>query len=275
MNESPVALVALTLGILLAGCGECERRASVSCEKHTVDVSLLIEHVKVTEKTLELRYQIRNESEGDIWVLNEVGGPYRFESYLFENTKMFLIRRRLDIPANISWGMGRPRGKYVRLPRNESQIESIRFRLPLHAQRVYQGSPPRQEGIQYATRLAVEIGYWATDLPQMVTHILATAKKTRTERSLDPDEDITVDFYKASGIDIEFSYAELYWLRDNNKQLSDGSDEVIFPYTDQMHKGECFVADTVHNLILPYEEVWGPDDADSSIERRPMEGARL
>ena len=77
-----------------------------------------------------------------------------------------MIRKRLDVPSWMDW-YSRPHGKYVRLGKEQKRRESLLLDVPVNSIHVY--SEPKRElkGVVNTTRLSIEIGYYAGNLPKM------------------------------------------------------------------------------------------------------------
>ncbi len=120
----------------------------------------------VNDQTLDLRWKINNNSDQDIWVCDGVGWiEDEFEVYM-EDDQTLLIRKRLDVPTMILYYID-PTGQYSRLRAGEERVKSLSINMPVHHHWIF---IPRLEkqGVMYARRLVVEIGYHTKDLPRMV-----------------------------------------------------------------------------------------------------------
>ncbi len=124
------------------------------------------ETLNIDEPTLELRWKIKNNSDQDIWICDSVGFiEDEFEVYM-EDDQTLLIRKRLDVPTMILYYID-PTGQYSRLRAGEERVKSLSINMPVHHHWIF---IPRLEkqGVMYARRLVVEIGYHTKDLPRMV-----------------------------------------------------------------------------------------------------------
>jgi hypothetical protein len=126
----------------------------------------------VNDQTLELRYKIMNNSQQDIWVCNGVGwveaddaSRLDYEAYLEENNTL-VIRKRLDVPTFVTYYIW-PEGRYVRLRAGQERSESLSLKLPVRHRRLFTPSPEKQ-GVTYAPRLVLELGYHTKDLAQII-----------------------------------------------------------------------------------------------------------
>lgn len=116
--------------------------------------------------TLELRYKIVNNSSNDIWVCDSVGFiEDEFEVFM-EDDQTLLIRRRLDVLSLVIYYIW-PEGQYVRLRVGEEMFKSLSITLPVHHHWMFMPRLEKQ-GVVYARRLILEIGYHIKDLAQII-----------------------------------------------------------------------------------------------------------
>ncbi len=120
----------------------------------------------VNDQTLELRYKIKNDSEHDIWICDGVGWvDDEFEVFM-EDDQTLLIRRRLDVQTFVVYYIW-PEGQYSRLRAGEEQAKSLSINLPVRYRCMFMPRLEKQ-GVIYARRLVVEIGYHTKDLAQII-----------------------------------------------------------------------------------------------------------
>lgn len=168
------------------------------------------------------------------------------DAFIDEDGRTFLIRRRLDEPPNPRLPFPAHDGRYVRMCPGQIQAESISLPIPIRFFPGYVGERGIQ-GVEYATRLTIEIGYYPRDLPEFVRGILKEAEKIpRTKPVVYPIFPTTlIDFFGGLGL-LNFN-----WF---NEGLRSRDDMVLIPYTNQMLKGEQVLRVTVDDLRIPYEE---------------------
>ena len=172
-----------------------------------------------------------------------------------EDNQTLLIRSRLDIPAPERIETPSFDGGYVRLPSGEVLYESVSFPIPVRPRYVFVGE--RQErGLEFATRLSIEIGYYSGDLPERIRDTLKEAEKIpRTKPVAYPIVPTTlIDFFGG-----------LLYFNELNEGLRSRDEKVLIPYTDKILKGEQSVRITVDNLSIPYYE----EEQDPSIAHEP------
>jgi hypothetical protein len=196
-------------------------------------VTITVVREKQTDKTLQLRCQIRNDSRSDIWMCDKMSlMAFDFETLWGPDGRTLVIRRRMDIP----WGVAteQPLARYVRVPAGGDRTETLLLPLPLSSQIVVSspGTPPAADHI---TRLAFEIGYYEGDLPAMIRDALA---EKRLEQG-SPDDELRVP-------------AALYFNEINEYYRT--TDEEILFYMDPLHslvKEEHVARAVLENLQIP------------------------
>ncbi len=118
--------------------------------------------LEVTDKTLEVTYQITNGSDHDIWVCEAccLRSPPIFEAYLIEDSHTLLLRRR----PGVSMALYDPPllGSYVRLRAGHCRHESLLIPLPIRKSVVY-ASGSKGKGTVYVNRIVIEIGFHTSD----------------------------------------------------------------------------------------------------------------
>ena len=127
------------------------------------------ETFNTAEPTLELRWKIKNNFDQDVWICDSVGWVEdEFEVYL-EDDQTLLIRRRLDVLSLVVYYIW-PEGQYVRLRAGEEMVKSLSITLPVHNNWMFIPKLEKQ-GVVYARRLVVEIGYHTKDLAQIILNL--------------------------------------------------------------------------------------------------------
>ncbi len=179
MREDARIFVMLASCVLAVMRVQAECRGSTNAKEEVSGVKLTLIDLKVAAETLMLRYEIKNESGHDVWLCESIPWRSEFEVYLVGDSGGTLtIRRRLDVPSGISWNFP-PMGTYVRVLPGQSRLESLQFRLPVQSAQTFYGREPVGQDALYASRLAVEIGFYDSDVPSMVLDMLDKAERTR------------------------------------------------------------------------------------------------
>ena len=244
MARYTIMIVALFLCITTVTGIQAQSDDDVAVNNNVGTPKIAVTKLDINDKTLKLSYEIRNDSEHDIWVCEnvEVDGEWDFEAYLADDNQTLAIRRRLDVWANLESYRQRV-GMYVRLRAGEVRAGSLSLTVPVHPRNVYEAGRPAK-GLEYATRLAIEIGYYTGDLPGMIRGIIEKAENT-SDTSLDKN---MVMIKRCLG-DIQYFFNEI------NKDLN-LTENILIPYNWQSLKGEHILRITVDGMLIPYEEEW-------------------
>lgn len=247
MNRPTILILDLTLCVLVAQCTQVANGSNLDGKNEKAAMVTVLGTLKVTNQCLDLRYQLKNDSEHDIWVCEDVTVNYDWdlEVFMAEENRILVIRRRLDVPASVYWSTP-PIGRYIRLRAGENRTESLSLSVPVHACHVFTSREPMYRK-EYATSLVFEIGYYDKDLPRIVRNILEEAEKFSDPS---PDQLVHIDH-----LGTELPFGILSMLKSFNKDLSDKSDQVTVPYSFQALKGELFSQITVEGLHIPFDEL--------------------
>lgn len=161
---------------------ESEDKFVVNNKAHAPTIT--VTKLDISDKTLKLGYEIRNDSDYDIWICEDISltlHQFDFEAYMAEDKQTLLIRRRLDITP-LQGPIAPPHGRYVRLRAGQSRPESLFLSLPVESRFFW--ASPTTPGKAYAKNLALEIGYYPGDMPGMIRGILEKAEKSRDTKTV-------------------------------------------------------------------------------------------
>ena len=211
--------------------------------------TISVTKLDITDKTLKLNYEIRNNSPYDVWVCETLGfaRPYNSEICFTEDNKLITIRRRLDVfvPSGFVWAR-RPLGKYIRLCPGQKRHESLSVNLPLGQHYIL--GPRRYDQIPkylfYVSRLAIEIGYFIGNLPETIHNKLLEAEKTHNDNNESTPQILTI-----FGDALTFNYFR--------EQLRDRDQEIVIPYSYQQFKGERVLRTTINGIRIPCANRYG------------------
>ncbi len=242
MNNHPSLIAALLLCTTSIAHSQMNPQANPPNEQSTgVTISLLEQ--KLTDKTLQLRYQIRNDSGDDIWICGSMdfGSDWDAEVYVGQDNETLFVQRWLDAPMR---GISRnqPIGRYVRVGRGGARTETMSFHLPVHHQRVFLGARGLRPS-EHASRLVLEIGYYEGNLPETVFQMLEEAERAG------PTKPGTVPAY---GTGLVGALGGSVYFNSPNEVVNDRDEQVIIPWTDQALRGEKVVQMVVNDLAIPY-----------------------
>jgi len=190
-----------------------------------------------------LHYEIRNVANYDTWIL--VGferSDSSAEAFMDEDGRTILIRRRFDVPFG---GGGLPvYGRYVRMRPGQIRTESISLVIPVRPARQF-ASAREAKGLEFATRLAVEIGFYSGGLPWMIHGLIEEVEKKSHVIRDDDDEKLS---------ELAYFFGGLLKFNQLNEGLRQRDEGMLIPYTHQALKGEQVVQTTIAGLVIPYEE---------------------
>lgn len=197
MRKQVAVLIALQFtGVLVSGAWV--ERPVDGIKNETNDVTMAITESRVTDRALEVGYEIINGSERDIWICGSIiSWPWAgqdYEIYLPEGSGTLVVRRR-NIPTSREWSVP-PCATYIRLRAGEQQSESLFLPLPVRPAPVLFWSPHIEKTI-YATYVLIEIGFYGADFPGEVFDSFSeqAAGVTRSnERVRDRDDTILVSY---------------------------------------------------------------------------------
>ncbi|MEN6427047.1 MAG: hypothetical protein ABFE13_16960 [Phycisphaerales bacterium] len=242
--------------IILATCAESVMRASAERTNdggvggNGDDLRITAVSTKVTDKVLEIRYQIKNESPHDAWICEDISvllNDYDFEAYMAEDRETLLIRRRLDVDP-CKPVAAPPHGRYLRLPEGQSRSESLFLRLPVEARFFWRS--PASERSACAKRLVLEIGYYSGDLPGMIRRIIEEPGSPQTIYGTDGiPQGVTPplkDWFK--------SILYFNWYNWPNQNVWHRDEEIQIPWTGSTRIGERVLRIALDGLEIPYEE---------------------
>ena len=235
MNKHAIITETLLICILL----------SISTQTKSDDKAgaptITITKIDIIDMSLELSYEIKNESDQDMWILAGIGSTdVSDEAFMNKDNRTLLIRKRLDVP--FGGGNGIPYFRYVLLRVGKTLTESVKCSLPFHTQYGFgDGFRREAQGLEYATRMAIEIGYYTDDLPERIRSVLEKADKIDTAKS---DDDVKIKYYFRNSL----------YYNKISEILRQRDEELLIPYTYQWFKGEQFVRKVAEDVRIPYEE---------------------
>ena len=200
--------------------------------------TLVVTGLVIDNKNMKVSYEIRNNSDKDIWICENISHAYDFEVFLDEDNQTLVIRKRQDVPTSLLWDMP-PLGKYARLEPEKKRIESIMLDVPVNPPRyTFYSSKKQLQSVAYAKRLSIEIGYYVGNLPQMYLDMLQGHENPTDDRS------------KIQNIHLGVAAG----FNRMNESLRRRDDEVRIRYTYQKFKGEKVLVTTINDLDIPYKE---------------------
>ena len=206
-------------------------------------MEILVTSLEVGDKILKLGYEIRNEANYDTWILVGFGrSDSSAEAFMDKDGRTILIRRRFDVPFG---GGGLPvYGRYVRMRPGQVRTEFVSLVTPVRPERQF-ASAREAKGLEFATRLAIEIGFYSGDLPCMIHGLIEEVEKRYHINRDDDDDELT---------QLGYFFGGLLKFNQLNEGLRQRDEEILIPFTDQVLKGEQVVRAEIDGLLIPYEE---------------------
>ena len=256
MYRSKIMILALTLCILPATRTQAQPHADLGANGKAGTPTITITKLDMSDKTLNLSYEIRNESAQDIWIL--VGFEDRdaiAEIFMDKDNRTLLIRAKLDFPR-IYTSLENIHGRYVLLPAGQTRMEAITLAIPVYPAYPF-GSGRRGERLEYATRLSIEIGYYTGDLPAMIRGIFEQPDTLSPKAKISRDQLIKYYFRGP----LQFNRV--------NETLRQRDEEILIPHTDQNLKAEQVLTTIVERVRIPYEEKYVVYTRPESLDLPP------
>jgi hypothetical protein len=241
MCRYKVAIILLYSSSLLTPQAQAKHNETTLVNAKAGGPTITVTTLDVGDNILRLRYDIANTSDQNIWILAGGGkANATVEVFMDKDDQTLLVRDRLDLPMEYT-ALHNVNGRYVLLRAGQTRRESITLTVPVWPEFVFWGGrTPR--GIEYATRLVIEIGYYYADLPEMIWGLLRQADVVARDPN-NPDEMSVKDYFKGP----------LQFNREN-EVLRERDEEILIPHTDQKLKGERVLRTIAEGLRLPYEE---------------------
>lgn len=224
--------------------------------------TIALTKLDVNDTNLELSYKIKNNTDHDVWICNNVDvfTTFDFEAYLAEDEQSLLLRRRLDVPTAWEWTFS-PDGLYVLLRSGRERTETLSLDVPVEPRRVFASKLAASD---HARRLVIEIGYYNEDLPKLIRDIIEITEKLDCA-PIEPDEHeaaILMRYFKGIWIGRSLfgglSSFEKYTYKE-------GKEEIEIPYTWQNFGGEQVLRIEVDGVNIAYEEAQRPTSRGRSI----------
>ena len=241
MNKQTIITAALLICVLLS-IGTHAKSADNS-GMPTISVTKL----DINDEALNLVYEIRNDSEEDAWIF--VGGHQLSDStfgmgagvYVAEDGHTLTIRMHVN-RSSTGGGLMPVFSRFVRLRSGDSQTESIFMRLPACSGHPSEHNGQQEQVIKYATRLAIELGYYRGNLPE---RILKTLKPLENIFPEDPGNlPLSPDVFSRWNERLNSREDELLALEDISSEFKSEDEQVI--------------RTVIENLNIPYEENQNP-----------------
>ena len=251
MNRQAILIITLLICVLL----------SISLYAKSNDNSgnptIIITKLNVTDTSLELHWEIRNDSDHDIWICDwsNVYGGFQFEVYLNQNNQTLCIQRRLDVLPEYESGY-EPYSRYVRLRAGEERNESLSFSLPVNV-RLLRTAQQKLQNPAFAQHLVLEIGYYNGDMPGMIREALTEAENVSVNGF---DNNLKInDKHILDEFSLKTVYEGLLNYNISNevfitRNIRSRDDELLLRYTDPPLGGGNIFQIKVDDIQIPCQK---------------------
>jgi hypothetical protein len=207
------------------------------------DLKIVVTSLEITDKALNMTYEIINHSKYDIWM--PAGGYIRSDptfgmnagSHVSEDGDTLVIWVRFDRPPvkhPIVCGPGPVFARFVRLPAGQSQTESIFMEIPVYPLPRLESVGEQGQGLQYAKHLAVELGFFLGDVPERIYRMLEEREKNSP---VEPRSSIDIQFFSAT-----------------NECLISREDAFLIMHEDG-NSNERSLRTVIESVHIPYQEI--------------------
>jgi hypothetical protein len=260
MKMSARLFTILIICTLLTQSVQAEEAYNSGIEQESA-VSIELTKLDVNDTKLELSWKIINNTDHDIWTCDSIYWTIpKFEVFLDKDATTLIIRRQFNLPKeeNVNWELPK-RGLFVRLRPGQEKAESLSLNVPVEPNPVFDTLHANSE---FASRLALEIGFFDEDLPNMILRIVELAEKlncdiSRTSPFYD-DKEVGDRFFKGVIIARAFYSESSDYFRDS---VMSGGDEITIPHRGDwgpVLDGEKVLRIEVDNVSIPYKSNYPP-----------------
>jgi hypothetical protein len=237
MNRQIIITAVLSFCILLSN------GAQAKSEDNTNVPTISLTKLDINNNSLNLVYEIRNDSEDDVWI---IAGWCKSSDSTFgmgAGARIAEDGYTLTIGARFKGttpgiGFQPVYGRFVRLRPGEGQSESIFMKLPAYPASQSGHVGQQEQGIKHATRLAIELGYYRGNLPE------------RIHTTLKPHENVFPE-------DPSNTPSSPNGFSGLNERINSREDELLI-YEDISpefkSEEEQVIRTVIKNLSIPYDE---------------------
>jgi hypothetical protein len=241
----------LTICIFLSNCVKAEDVNDPNNEEGKV-VTIELTKLDVNDTNLEVGFKIKNNTDHDVWICDSVNteSTFNIDVYLAEDAKTLVIMKRIGIVSEF-WSIDRYRSsRYVRLRPAQEYSESLSLDVPVGPSVLF---VDKQANAEFASRLAIEIGFYNEDVLKRIRSIIEVAERFNYTDVGVPDyeSDFIRSYFK--GLLIARSFGGLSRFDEVYADV----DELLFsPLYDFF--GEQFLRIEVDGVLIPYDKYTSP-----------------
>ncbi len=201
----------------------------------TDGLEIVVTSLDINDKSLNLTYDINNNSQEDVWIIT---GSYSSTGSRFGmGTGANVSEDGLTLAIGLHFNKENhvmphspTYARFVRLPPGKSQTESVLMEIPVYPKPQYDHKIRQGQ----ATKLAIELGYFQGNLPELIYKRY--------------EEKINKRPLTSSGIELPYFFFTAY-----DHLIS--RDEEFFTLWLGEIKSEEISRTVVENILIPYEEI--------------------
>jgi len=215
-------------------------------------VTIALTHLDINDTKLELSYKIKNNTDHDVWICDSVNiqSTCNIDVYLAEDAKTLVIMKCIGIVSEF-WAVNQFRtSRYVRLRPAQEYSESLSLDVPVGPSVLYLDE---QANTEFASRLAIEIGFYNEDVLKLIRSIIEVAERFNYTNVRVPD--FESDFMRCyfKGLLIARGFGGLSRF---DEDYTDANELFIGPTYDFF--GEQYLRIEVDGVHIPYDKHASP-----------------
>jgi hypothetical protein len=240
--------------LLLCGIVTSDASQQVTSAEKIRDHAMTIALTKweVSQDNVVFDFTLRNDSQGDVWFCDSINafGSVTYEVFVDPHDPSIVVRRRLGVSTTRNLYVS-PTGRYVRLRAGETRDGSMSLSVPVQMREVF-ASFDGGRGIQCSTRITVEIGFYAENLPKKIQSILSEAERmcVATSNAVDCNDAVLEEYFP--GCIIWKHMGGVAGFSEMNRNC-DLEKEVFVPYTFGSLRGEQCSKLVIDGISLAYQ----------------------
>jgi hypothetical protein len=246
--KKPLILTALSICFFMTSQITAQPDFQLEDVNNTDVLTINITKIDISDTALNLTWEIRNDSSRDGWILagwgkynSRFGTGMSAGMSISEDGSTITISARSNVQeksvSSTPSSIEPVYAKFVRLYPGESQTESFFARIPVYLSPFTEHAKRGEQGVQNATRLAIELGYYSRNLPERILKTLKPAENILHKETM--NYHITPDGF--SGLN------ECLISRDEELLVSEG-------FRELKGESEKTLSTVIENLNIPYKE---------------------
>ncbi|MCF7973369.1 MAG: hypothetical protein K9N55_06110 [Phycisphaerae bacterium] len=224
---------------------------------------IVLKKFEITETTIDVVYEIRNETDHEIWICDGLmEGQYSDSYYEVSRdaaAQRLVVKKHINIPVIglVDWYFP-PFGVYQRLPAGEKHLSSFSRSLPLHR---YSSSWTGSETPEIVdlTGMVIYVHYYNGDLPGLIRSLLTDADRFIGKLPSDwhdsPDTERILEYFPGLVLKYYFGSEGLELFNENySEDIRNGKLSMAY-YKYEFLKDEEVLKLTVDGVSIPFD-IW-------------------